>query len=92
MTAAYTLEQVAAQYLPPHWTDGERWLRRRLNRGELSGYKVGREWMMSEHDVQDFLARHHNSVAAQSDESVAPTSVVDGLSLRSRRRLRSVAS
>lgn len=38
----YSLAQVVADVLPEEWTDGERWLRRRLNRGEIEGYKVGR--------------------------------------------------
>jgi hypothetical protein len=92
---AYTLDEVAAQWLPKHWTDSKRWLQRRLNRGEITGYKVGHDWMMTDADVEKMINRYRNSgVAAvketpvESVSSPAVTSVVAGLSARSRRRLR----
>jgi hypothetical protein len=36
----YSLSDVAKMVLPPEMTDGVRWLSRRLNRGELSGYRA----------------------------------------------------
>jgi hypothetical protein len=91
----FSLAEVAAQVLPPEWTDAERWLRRRLNRGEIGGYRVGRDWRMTEADVEDLINRHRNGAdRRQSEEQVVadgPVSIVDGLSARSRRRLRSAS-
>lgn len=61
----YSLQEVAAMVLPPEWKEPERWLRRHLVRGELSGYKVGHTWRMTEDDVEALLARYrvgHTSV------------------------------
>lgn len=86
--ATYSLREVAAQHLPAEWVDGERWLARRINRGELHGVKFGRVWRMRERDVEHMLTRYAND----GDRRPAPTphavTVVDGLSPRSRRRLR----
>ncbi|ORV85009.1 hypothetical protein AWC11_20680 [Mycobacterium interjectum] len=78
--------------LPPEWRDGKRWLTRRLNAGEIHGYKVGRVWRMTAADVEALIARYSNTVnqpklatADPADES--PASFLDGLSPRSRRRL-----
>jgi hypothetical protein len=92
----FSLEQVAAEHLPEHWTDSVRWLARRLNRGELSGYRVGRTWRMTEADVDYMIAKHHNAcrplVASAPDDHLpsagAQVSFLDGLSDRSRSRLR----
>jgi len=90
----FSLAEVAAMVLPPEWKDPERWLRRRLNRGEISGYRVGREWRMTQRDVADFIERHRKPVAspvvaAAALPQTAPTvSIIDGLSARSRARLR----
>jgi hypothetical protein len=85
--SAMSVAEVAARYLPSHWTDAERWLRRRLNRGEISGYQVGREWMMTDADIEDFITRRRNKVELASTPAPA-TSIVDGLSARTRQRLR----
>jgi hypothetical protein len=90
-----TLDEVAAQYLPPHWTDGPRWLSRRLNRGELLGVKMGRTWMMTPANVEFMLDTLSNEVAESAPESevteVTGVSFADALSPRSRSRLRRVA-
>lgn len=52
VTRTYSLAEVAAVYLPVEWKDGVRWLSRRLNRGEIQGYKVGRVWRMTEDAVR----------------------------------------
>lgn len=54
----YSLSDVAKMVLPPEMTDGVRWLSRRLNRGELSGYRVGRTWRMTREDVEDLIEQH----------------------------------
>jgi hypothetical protein len=89
--SANSLAKVAADYLPPGWTDGERWLSRRLRRGELRGVRFGRTWVMRDSDIEYMLERYSN-VEPVADEPAPrePACVADGLSSRSRRRLRSV--
>jgi hypothetical protein len=88
----YSLAEVAAVYLPPEWTDGVRWLSRRLNSGEISGYKVGRVWRMTDEDVAAFVAGRRNPTKTTADVAVSQpatpaVSILDGLSARSRRRV-----
>lgn len=88
----YSLAEVAAAYLPENWTDGPRWLARRLNRGEIDGYRVGRVWRMTEDDVAAFVARRRNppkttTAVAVPEPAPAPISIIDGLSARSRHGL-----
>lgn len=33
----------------------ERWLATRLRDGQASGYKIGRQWRMTESDIQDLI-------------------------------------
>lgn len=92
MTAkTYSLAEVAVAYLPSEWVGAERWLRDRLNRGEIPGYRLGRVWRMTEDDVADFIARRRSPVAAAVQQAAPAASIVDGLSERSRRRLREVS-
>jgi hypothetical protein len=91
----FSLAEVADMVLLPEWTDSVRWLARRLNRGEISGYRVGHVWRMTEQQVEDMIdsystiatnpVRQPNPV--YSPTTGAPLRVVDGLSQRSRRRL-----
>ncbi|SLE66956.1 Uncharacterised protein [Mycobacteroides abscessus subsp. massiliense] len=87
----YSLAQVVADVLPEEWTDGERWLRRRLNRGEIEGYKVGREWRFTKAQVDALIAHFTNAkteVPAPEEEAAEPDApLAFGLSARSRRRL-----
>lgn len=88
----YSLGEVADVYLPPEWTDGVRWLARRLNAGEISGYKVGRVWRMTDADVDEFVAGRRKPTKSSADVAVsrpstAAVSILDGLSARSRRRV-----
>jgi hypothetical protein len=94
MTETYSLNQVAAEHLPPEWKDPERWLRVRLNRRELRGVRLGRTWRMRESDIAYMLARYSSTEVAppQATSSSQPVSVLGGLSQRSRSRLRGVAS
>ncbi|MEZ0052100.1 hypothetical protein ABIA30_003112 [Mycobacterium sp. MAA66] len=91
----YSLPEVAEVALPAEWTDSIRWLARRLNRGELSGYRVGRTWRMTEDDVAYLIASHRNAlrpvVPEASPEPVTDAGVDsfwDSLSPRSRARYR----
>lgn len=91
----YSLAEVAAVYLPADWTDGVRWLSRRLNAGQIAGYRVGRTWRMTDDDVDAFLARRRNphqdakpaTEPATPSRPTGPVSILDGLSDRSRRRV-----
>lgn len=90
----YSLAEVARMVLPPELTDGVRWLSRRLNLGEIHGYKIGRVWRMTEADVAAMIDRYSNEVVkpeevpANDSRTGSSNSVIDGLSPRSRRRLR----
>lgn len=90
----YSLEEVAAMVLPPEWTDGVRWLARRLNRGQIRGYRVGRIWRMTAAQVEDLIDRFTNNtddrpISASPATEAAPATIADALSKRSRRRLKS---
>jgi hypothetical protein len=91
MMQTYSLAEVAAMYLPPEW-DGVLWLSRRLSRGEIPGYKVGRVWRMTDDDVTAFIDSHRKPPKPKPDMTApppvtAPASFLDGLSPRSRARL-----
>ncbi|TDO18179.1 hypothetical protein EV580_1363 [Mycobacterium sp. BK086] len=98
MKRSHSLEEVAAAHLPPEWTDSVRWLRRRLNSGELTGFKVGRSWRMTDEDVENLTRRWRNAEPTTPAE-VPAAPLVDsedltfweGLSEGSRRRLRSAS-
>ncbi|WP_158019698.1 DNA-binding protein [Mycolicibacterium rhodesiae] len=83
----YSLAEVAKMVLPPEMTDGVRWLSRRLNRGELSGYRVGRTWRMTLKDVEG-LIEHHRERPLPRDATEQRTDSLSGLTPTSRRRLK----
>jgi hypothetical protein len=89
----FSLAEVAEIVLPPEWTDPVRWLARRLNRGEIRGYKVGHVWRMTDEHVAELIERYSNTALDRRQSTpITPASdtslrVVDGLSARSRRRL-----
>lgn len=82
----YSLSDVAKMVLPPEMTDGVRWLSRRLNRGELSGYRVGRTWRMTREDVEDLIERHRKHPLPRVAQEPR-THVVSGLTPTSHLRL-----
>lgn len=92
---SYSLAEVAEMVLPAEWTDGERWLARRIAAGKIPGYRLNRcTFRMTEEQLQEFVATY--SPRSQRPEPPArepapPISVVDGLSARSRQRVRSVS-
>lgn len=70
------------------------WLRRKLNAGEISGIKAGREWRMTDSDIAaliDYMRRPARQIAAApasaSDAGVQTGRNVSGLTARSRRKL-----
>lgn len=95
----HELDAVAAAHLPARWKPeyARRWLVGRLNRGDLRGVRYGRwDWKMRDRDIEYMLARYANDdhTVSQSGRAVTQTeaaSVADGLSERSRRRLRNVS-
>jgi hypothetical protein len=92
----YTLAEVAGAYLPPEWTDGARWLARRLNAGQLRGIKMGRTWMMTQAHIDHMLEVLSNKDRVTEPEPTAkpePTvvSFAEALSPRSRARLQRVS-
>ena len=84
----YSLSEVAKMVLPPEMTDGVRWLSRRLNRGELSGYRIGRTWRMTHEDVEDLIERHRKHPLPRVPQEPR-TGAVSGLTPTSRLRLMS---
>ncbi|AMU20837.1 hypothetical protein [Mycobacteroides abscessus] len=90
----YSLPEVAAMVLPANWKEPVRWLQRHLVNGDISGYKVGHDWRMTADDVTDLVARRRNITKTVTPEaepvtSETPVSILDGLSARSRRRVKS---
>ena len=83
----YSLAEVAEMVLPPDMTNGVRWLSHRLNRGELSGYRVGRTWRMTRADVEGLIERHRNRALKRVDVSAPRPDFPGGLTSTSRRRL-----
>lgn len=71
----------------PDMTQGVRWLAQRLNRGELSGYRVGRTWRMTHRDIGDLIERHRNRPVQRVDVLARNGDFRGGLTPTSRRRL-----
>jgi len=85
----YTLAEVAAAHVPPEIKNPIRWLRERLNRGEIPGKPLTRGvWVMTDADIEQWInTRRGSSVAAEGVEPQPVTSITDGLSARARRRV-----
>jgi hypothetical protein len=81
----YSLPEVAKMILPD-MTSGVRWLSNRLNRGELSGYRVGRTWRMTREDVEDMIELHRNRPFPRVDAQASRSDLPSGLTPTSRRR------
>uniref|UniRef100_UPI003F495729 hypothetical protein n=1 Tax=Nocardia suismassiliense TaxID=2077092 RepID=UPI003F495729 len=68
----------------------ERWLRLRLNSGELRGRRAGRQWRMTESDIAYLVESMVNEAEPppepKSAPAVPPPSNPTGLSVASRRR------
>lgn len=92
----HTLAEVAEAYLPPEWTDGVRWLRRKLNSGQFKGVKMGRTWMMTPANIEFMLTTLGNDDKIVEPESEPKATEPKGISFsealspRSRSRLRTV--
>lgn len=91
MTRTYSLAEVAAAYLPTDWQRPVLWLQRRLRRGEISGYKVGHDWRMTEADVEAFVAKYHNATKATPPAADPTTPRPLSFTATSARRMRAAS-
>ncbi|MFV8266426.1 hypothetical protein ACNQR9_25755 [Mycolicibacterium peregrinum] len=86
MIKVYPVADVAREILEPlGWTDGERWLKRRIKAGVIPGKRLSRnKVVMTDKHIEEWL----NGDNAPGDTAVVePVSLADGLS--SPRRLAS---
>jgi len=81
----YSLDEVAAMVLPSEMKNGPRWLAERLNRGDLSGYRVGRTWRMTHRDVEDLIQLCRNRPASREAMQADGYRATSGLTPTSRR-------
>ena len=82
------LEVAAIMRLPEHW-DRERWVRTRCKTGEIKAKQISRGvWRINETALAEYLAPDETVTVPAESESVT-TSILDGLSARSRRKLAS---
>lgn len=83
----YTLAEVAAAHVPPEIKNPIRWLRERLNRGEIPGKRLTRGvWVMTDAHIDAWLSGP-NVVERVPDSVESVVSIADGLSQRARRRV-----
>lgn len=82
----YSLDEVATMVLPSEMKNGTRWLAERLNRGDLSGYHVGRAWRMTHRDIEDLIDRYKNRPASRKAVQAAGNRASSGPTPTSRRR------
>lgn len=77
--------------------DPERWVRERLldpGYPDFRGQKIGRDWYMTDADIRRAelsLYTKSSSKPTAPDEAASPTSLIDGLSARGRRRLQNAS-
>lgn len=99
--STHSLAQVAVDYLPSGWTDGARWLARRINRGELKAHRFGRVLVMTDSDIEYMLDKFKVDAIepepAATEQDSVPEPDVDvpltaGLSQRGRARRMRAAS
>lgn len=51
---------------------------RKLQAGEIAGYKLGKDWRVSEAQLHEFLAKHSNQRPQGPDARVVDTFIVNG--------------
>jgi hypothetical protein len=78
MKHAHTLQEI----VDAGWAPSVLFLQRRLRRKEISGCKVGREWLLSDEDFEAYIESKRNK-PVQVDDTEAPRT---GLTLASMRR------
>jgi hypothetical protein len=69
--------------------DPQRWVVRKLRSGRFPGLRIGRNWFMTEADVESALSALRNDRKPQPEPEPAPrpVGILDGLSERAARRL-----
>jgi hypothetical protein len=93
--ARYTLEQATRVIVGDDsgLADPQLWMMRQLRKGRFHGFKIGRNWFMTQADVEAAIDSLRNGTKAASNpvtDPVADPRIIDGLSERAKRRLRSV--
>jgi hypothetical protein len=91
----HTLAEVAAVFrLAERVRDPIRWLTRRLNSHELRGIRIGRTWLMTDDHIEFMVRKYSTDGEVPEPTPAEPVTepevveIIDGLSPRSRRRLR----
>jgi predicted GIY-YIG superfamily endonuclease len=93
--ARYTLEQATELICGDDsgLADPQLWMMRQLRKGRFHGFKIGRNWFMPQADVEAAIDSLRNGTKAASKPATDPVAdprIIDGLSERAKRRLRSV--
>ena len=73
--------------------DPQLWVMRQLRSGRFHGLKIGRNWFMTQANVEaaiDSLRNETKAASKPATDPVADPRIIDGLSERAKRRLRSV--
>lgn len=86
----YPLAEAARRIVPPDSgiTRPERWVVTRLLDGRFRGQKIGRQWYMTEADIEAAEQSLYPKPKPKPEVTEAqPMSIADALSPRSRRRL-----
>lgn len=97
MIVVHQLEEVDREILQPlGWTDGVRWLKRRIAAGQIPGKRLSRNvFVMTDKHIEQWLEGDAAPVAEPASEPAAtsavgePVTFLHGLSTRSARRLKS---
>lgn len=84
----YSLAEVARRIVPPGSgiSNPERWVAVRLRDGRFRGQKIGRQWFMTDADIEAAEQSLYPTANVEVPASQA-MSLIDHLSARSRRRL-----
>ncbi|OMB98519.1 hypothetical protein A5746_14360 [Mycolicibacterium conceptionense] len=81
MIKVYPVADVAREILEPlGWTDGERWLKRRIKAGVIPGKRLSRnKVVMTDKHIEEWL-NGDNAPGDVAADVVEPVSLADGLS------------
>jgi hypothetical protein len=72
--------------------DPERWVVRQLRSGRFPGLKIGRNWFMTDADIEAAQATLRNDPKPRPEPEPQPVGILGGLSERAARRLIKSAS
>lgn len=76
--------------------DPQGWVKRQIRKGRFGGMLIGRNWFMDDDEIKSAIetcrrvAQHpvESTSPVEAAPAAAPSSIVDGLTERARRRLR----